>query len=178
MATLSCLKVISTNYQLDLKRLILSVTPTYLAKHLLNRLKHIGRRRQADKCPTNYSYQRKFYKFLRTFRMKHKVCRASGVLNRELGAGDIHHAHQLSLVHEHIDINDILEGAIDDGTINDDDSYGGMISHEELHTIKEEEEEEEMGDDADDDHRSTSMASGFGHAQDIPCENWINIDDE
>ncbi|KAI5078631.1 hypothetical protein GOP47_0006302 [Adiantum capillus-veneris] len=126
MATLSCLKVISTNYQLDLKRLILSVTPTYLAKHLLNRLKHIGRRRQADKCPTNYSYQRKFYKFLRTFRMKHKVCRASGVLNRELGAGDIHHAHQLSLVHEHIDINDILEGAIDDGTINDDDSYGAV----------------------------------------------------
>ncbi|KAI5078639.1 hypothetical protein GOP47_0006310 [Adiantum capillus-veneris] len=178
MATLSCLKVISTNYQLELKRLILSVTPTYLAKHLLNRLKHIGRRRQADVYPTDYSYQRKFYKFLRTFRMKHKVCRASGVLKRELGPGDIHHAHQLALVHEHIDINDILEGAIDDGRINDDDSYGGMISHEELHTIKEEEEEEEMGDDADDDHRSTLMGSGFEHAQDIPCENWINTDDE
>ncbi|MCO5564198.1 hypothetical protein L7F22_017856 [Adiantum nelumboides] len=165
MATLSCLKDISTNYHVNLKRLIPFVTPTYLAKHLLTRLKHVKWRRQAV-YPPDCSYQSKFYEFLRTFRTKHiKVCRTSGVLKRELGCDHLINA-----------LNDSTNGIND--KIEEDSSCMNQIIEEELQTIKEEVDEEELEVDKDLEDPSTAADSSFRQAQDIPCENWINTDAE
>ncbi|MCO5598975.1 hypothetical protein L7F22_053074 [Adiantum nelumboides] len=169
MATLSCLKDISANYHVNLKRLILFVTPTYLAKHLLTRLRLVKWRRQAV-YPPDYSYQRKFSEFLRTFRTKYiKVCRTSGALKRELGCD-----HLINALND--STNDI------DDKIEEDSRCMNQII-EELQAIKEEVDEEELEVDEEEEldpaDPSTAADSSFRQAQDIPCgENWINTDAE
>ncbi|KAH7415238.1 hypothetical protein KP509_14G033700 [Ceratopteris richardii] len=176
MATLTCLKIISNSHYLDLKRLIVCVTPTYLSKLLLKRLRSPAMRRPVTD-PLDAIHQKKFHKFLRMFRMKHKVCRDVGILKRELGLPGVSNDTETDC--------DVF-GNSDKDHISDKEEQAAEEEDEEMEQEEEIEEEEQDYEEMVNEPQhelAQSKTLYTSHTsvteQDRPhCENWIKTDDE